>query len=115
MKKHPLPLAMMLLAATALSACASTAERLSRVGQAPAISPILNPTEQKDYRPVSMPMPANQPTPNEVNSLWRGGSRAHSACLRTRDLSDAPSAPSPSTSASATSRTSTAASAGASG
>ncbi len=51
MKKSPARLFIALLAATSLCAC-STAERLSRVGQLPAISPIVNPTEQKDYRPM---------------------------------------------------------------
>ena len=40
-------LVLALLAASTLAGC-SAAEKLSRVGQAPAISPILNPTEQKD-------------------------------------------------------------------
>jgi flagellar L-ring protein precursor FlgH len=77
-----------MLTATALSACTSTAERLSRVGQAPAISPITNPTEQKDYRPVSMPMPTPQILEPTANSLWRPGARAFFKDQRAKQVGD---------------------------
>ncbi|WP_424813833.1 flagellar basal body L-ring protein FlgH [Roseococcus sp. YIM B11640] len=62
-----------LLLLLALSACGQ-AERLSRVGRAPDMSPVTNPTEDPRWRPVTMPMPAPQEAPPLNNSLWRPGS-----------------------------------------
>lgn len=64
-----------LLAATALTGCAAT-ERLSRIGQPPAMTPVSSPTQNKDYRPVSMPMPTPLVLEPAANSLWRPGARA---------------------------------------
>lgn len=65
------------LAATALSACANTIERLENVGKAPPVSQISNPTEQPGYKPISWPTPVE---PGEYNqqagSLWASGSRS---------------------------------------
>ncbi len=63
------------LAAAVLAGC-STVDRLSNVGQAPALSPIHDPTSAPGYRPVNMPMPAPEPDIFNSNSLWRSGSRA---------------------------------------
>ncbi len=87
MKKSPARLVLALLAATSLCAC-SAAERLSRVGQNPAISPITNPTEQKDYRPVSMPMPTPMILEPNANSLWRPGARAFFKDQRAKQVGD---------------------------
>jgi len=76
-----------LLAATALAGC-NTVERLSRVGQAPEISPITNPTSHKDYRPVSMPMPTPQILEPAANSLWRPGARAFFKDQRAKQVGD---------------------------
>src|ERR1700745_1341333 len=84
---RPFRLATVLVAATALTAC-SAAERLSRVGQLPAISPIQNPTEQKDYRPVSMPMPTPVAPSYTSNSLWRPGARAFFKEQRAKQVGD---------------------------
>ena len=80
-------LVLALLAASTLAGC-STAERLSRIGQAPAISPIMNPTEQKDYRPVSMPMPTPTVLEASPNSLWRPGARAFFKDQRAKQVGD---------------------------
>lgn len=87
MFKRPLRLTLLLTAATALTAC-NAAERLSRVGEPPAFSPIVNPTEMKDYRPVSMPMPSPQPANFAPNSLWRPGARAFFKDQRAKDVGD---------------------------
>ncbi|MBP0492501.1 flagellar basal body L-ring protein FlgH [Roseomonas indoligenes] len=64
-----------LLAVLLLAGC-GTAERLARIGHAPEMAPIADPTRNPDYRPISMPMPAPQDSRNLVaNSLWRPGSR----------------------------------------
>lgn len=70
------------LTATALlsiSLCGCGAlDRLSRVGEAPTPTPILNPVAQKGYQPVTTPQPevnmADQVS--QPNSLWHPGSRA---------------------------------------
>lgn len=60
--------------ALSLGACGNL-HRLGEIGQAPPLSKIDNPTELRDYRPVSMPMPAPEVTPRHANSLWRPGAR----------------------------------------
>ncbi len=59
----------------ALSGC-GTLQRLSEVGQAPKMSKSEDPTIDPNYRPLTMPMPKPEETPNEANALWRSGSRA---------------------------------------
>lgn len=60
--------------AVTLGACGNLG-RLADIGQAPPMSKIDNPTEMRDYRPVSLPMPAPEVTPRHANSLWRPGAR----------------------------------------
>lgn len=68
-------LAAILIGATALSGC-SNLERLSRVGDLPSMTPVVNPTTERDYRPVTMPMPTPVALNPNANSLWRPGARA---------------------------------------
>jgi flagellar L-ring protein precursor FlgH len=77
----------LLLAASALSGCGA-AERLSRVGEAPSMSPVMSPTQRKDYRPVSMPMPTPQILEPAANSLWRPGARAFFKDQRAKQIGD---------------------------
>ncbi len=58
-------------AACALMTGCATADRLSKVGEAPAMSSISNPVTQDGYQPVSLPMPAPQKIMREKNSLWQ--------------------------------------------
>lgn len=53
----------------ALSACGA-ADRIAQIGETPAMSKIENPTTQRDYEPVSLPMPAPTKVSKEQNSLW---------------------------------------------
>lgn len=69
-----LRLTALLLAATTLAACGNTFNRLSSLGQEPAVSPVRNPAEQQPY--VSMPMPTPVAVERAANSLWRQGSRS---------------------------------------
>jgi flagellar L-ring protein precursor FlgH len=71
-RSPPLSLAALPLLAS-IGAC-SNIDRLSQVGQAPALSAIENPTAQAGYKPVQMPMPTPQPVSYHGNSLWRSGS-----------------------------------------
>ncbi|MFT8245274.1 flagellar basal body L-ring protein FlgH [Roseomonas sp. BN140053] len=65
-----------LLLLPALGACGSL-ERLSRIGQAPEMAAITDPTRSPDWRPVTMPSPAPNSDAQSIaaNSLWRPGSR----------------------------------------
>jgi flagellar L-ring protein FlgH len=75
------------LACLLLAGCGSLT-RLSEVGRAPSMTPTSDPTKEPTWRPVSMPMPAKEPTPNEVNSLWRSGSRAFFKDQRAAQVGD---------------------------
>lgn len=59
----------------AISGC-DTIQRLSEIGGGPKVSGIENPVHKRDYRPVSMPMPAANVAISSPNSLWRPGARA---------------------------------------
>ena len=59
----------------ALSGCGALS-KLAEVGRPPELSPISNPVQDPNWRPVSMPMPRADLAPTQVNSLWRSGSRA---------------------------------------
>lgn len=58
-------------AVCALMTGCATADRLSKVGEAPAMSNISNPVTQDGYQPVSLPMPAPLKVTREKNSLWQ--------------------------------------------
>jgi flagellar L-ring protein precursor FlgH len=75
------------LACLMLAGCGSLT-RLSELGRAPAMTPTADPTKDPTWRPVSMPMPAREPTPNEVNALWRSGSRAFFKDQRAAQVGD---------------------------
>jgi hypothetical protein len=61
---HPLAAAFALLA---LGGCTNTFDRLTHVGEPPALSPIENPVQQPAYRPVSLPMPTQERQEVRVN------------------------------------------------
>lgn len=69
------PFRLLLLATVALGVSACNVGRLAEIGKAPDLSRIDNPTEKRDYRPVSLPMPAPEVASRHANSLWRPGSR----------------------------------------
>lgn len=58
-----------MVACTALTGC-GTADRIAQIGQAPAMTGIENPTLQKGYQPVSLPMPTPKHINPQKNSLW---------------------------------------------
>src|SRR5262249_28516299 len=73
--------------ASALGGCSSL-ERLTAIGERPALSAIENPTSQPGYKPVQMPMPTPQAASYSPNSLWRNGSRAFFKDQRARQVGD---------------------------
>jgi flagellar L-ring protein precursor FlgH len=76
------------LASSLLLGACGAADRLANVGQAPALSPIEDPTAVKGYKPVQMPMPAVEHASFAPNSLWRTGSRAFFKDQRARMVGD---------------------------
>ncbi|MFA7430221.1 MAG: flagellar basal body L-ring protein FlgH [Rhodospirillaceae bacterium] len=76
-----------LIAATSLSAC-NALQRLSEVGEPPKMTAIENPVQQREYRPVSMPMPAPRIAEPNANSLWRPGARAFFKDQRAGEVGD---------------------------
>lgn len=60
---------------TAMTTGCAIFGRLADVGKEPELSKIENPTKQKDYKPIDMPMPAPETPYANVNSLWRPGSK----------------------------------------
>src|SRR6185437_17133218 len=79
--------AIVLLLVAILSGC-SAIDRLKNIGEQPKLSSIENPTAQKGYKPVQMPMPAPQPAVYNPNSLWRNGSRAFFKDQRAQQVGD---------------------------
>ncbi|WP_346894576.1 flagellar basal body L-ring protein FlgH [uncultured Roseibium sp.] len=80
-----------LLASCALAAAAGgcgTADRLSQIGQPPALNAIQDPTTTAGYRPVQMPMPEPQQAHYNPNSLWRSGNRAFFEDQRAKQVGD---------------------------
>jgi flagellar L-ring protein FlgH len=81
------PIVWLSVAAASLTACGALS-RLSEVGRDPAMAPTEDPTKDPKWRPLSMPMPARQPSPNEANALWRSGSRAFFKDQRAAQVGD---------------------------
>ncbi|HEY8609784.1 MAG TPA: flagellar basal body L-ring protein FlgH [Roseomonas sp.] len=78
----------LLLLPLLLASC-GTAERLARIGHAPEMAPIADPTRSPDYQPVSMPMPAPQDARGlSASSLWRPGSRTFLRDQRAASMGD---------------------------
>lgn len=61
--------------ALSLSACGA-AGRIADIGKAPELTPIKDVKAPLTQRSISLPMPSNEPTRHESNSLWRTGARA---------------------------------------
>jgi len=77
----------LLLVPMLLSGCGAL-DRLSDIGRPPTMTPIVNPTLARNYRPLTMPMPALLPPPTELASLWRPGSRAFFRDQRAAQVGD---------------------------
>jgi flagellar L-ring protein precursor FlgH len=74
--KKTTTLALSLLALSSLSACASTVERLERVGSRPDMTTVENPQTRPNYQPLSWPLPDPEAqTTRTANSLWQPGAR----------------------------------------
>jgi flagellar L-ring protein precursor FlgH len=63
-------------------------QNLAEVGRPPEMTPSSNPTSDPKWRPMSMPMPKAELAPDQVNSLWRSGSRAFFKDQRAAQVGD---------------------------
>ena len=81
---------LLLLAPLLLAACTeSQLDRLDRVGKAPDMKPIVNPTERTNYQPVSWPQAKTEDGAGKpINSLWQPGSRTFFRDHRARNVGD---------------------------
>lgn len=72
------PLALTLLAATALSlsACGDTLRKIDQIGEQPPLTKVENPQTRPDYKPLSWPLPDPEGgSTRSANSLWQPGAR----------------------------------------
>jgi len=69
------PITATALIALSLGAC-STIDKINAVGQAPAMTPIIDPRDRNGDRRITMPMPQEEVAHYQPNSLWAAGSRS---------------------------------------
>ncbi len=70
-----------------LTACGA-GDRLANIGKAPEVSPIENPVLASNYQRVSMPMPPQNVTTRENNSLWGGNKQTFFKDQRASTIGD---------------------------
>lgn len=75
--KHSIKLSLLAATILSLTGCASTIDRLDRVGNKPPMTKVENPQTRPDYKPLSWPLPDPEaPSQKHANSLWQPGARA---------------------------------------
>lgn len=79
--------ALALAVALLLSGCGALS-RLAEIGRPPGMTPSADPTKEPGWRPITMPMPKRETTPNQANALWRPGSRAFFKDQRAAQVGD---------------------------
>jgi flagellar L-ring protein precursor FlgH len=82
------PVTVSLLLGLSLAACSGVQDQLDSFNRQPSFSPTVNPQEQADYMPVSMPMPSQHPEIRQANSLWQSGMRSFLKDQRARQIGD---------------------------
>ena len=76
-----------LVACLAAAGC-TTVDRLNAVGQAPALTPIIDPRDRDGDRMVTMPMPRQETQMRQANSLWASGARSFFKDQRANQIGD---------------------------
>lgn len=78
-----------LIAMTTLSLTAcGAADRISQIGEKPVMAGIEDPTLQKGYQPVSLPMPAPEVSITQPNSLWASNRKSFFKDQRASQIGD---------------------------
>ncbi len=80
-------LALALTSCCALTACGA-GQRLSNISRPPDMAQIENPQTKPDYKPVSMPMPAQHVAVRSPNSLWDINRKGFFKDQRAADVGD---------------------------
>ena len=75
------------LMGSSLAGC-SAVDRISQIGATPDMTKIENPVLAKDYKPVSLPMPAPELTERTSNSLWTAGRQTFFKDQRAANVGD---------------------------
>ena len=70
-----------------LGAC-TTIDRINDVGQAPAMTPIIDPRDRNGDRQITMPMPRPETPVYQSNSLWAAGARSFFKDQRATKIGD---------------------------
>jgi len=70
-----------------LTACGA-ADRISQIGKKPPMAGIEDPTLQKGYQPVSLPMPAPEVSITQPNSLWASNRKSFFKDQRANQIGD---------------------------
>lgn len=86
--QHSTKILALLTAATLLSGCGSTMERLSEVGQPPKQSQVASTLAPAKNAPVAMPMPEQKVVTRNANSLWAGNNRGFFKDQRAAEVGD---------------------------
>lgn len=84
--RHTKTLAVLALALMG-SAC-STIDKINTVGQAPAMTPIIDPRDRNGDRQITMPMPRQEVAQYQPNSLWAAGARSFFKDQRATKIGD---------------------------
>ena len=79
---------MLLTAAAALLSACGAVDRIGNIGAEPEMSKITNPVTDRDYQPVSLPMPAPKRGETQMNSLWASDRQAFFKDQRASDVGD---------------------------
>lgn len=74
-------------ASVSLAACGAI-DRVANIGATPEMAKITNPTTERGYQPVSLPMPAPKQSVMQKNSLWASDRQAFFKDQRADDVGD---------------------------
>ena len=85
---NKMQIAASLSAVLLLTACAGISERVAGIGKPPAMSRIENPYNQPGYRPVALPMPPQEISSPNPNSLWQAGRQTFFKDQRAHQVGD---------------------------
>ncbi len=77
-----------LMATSTLAACSTASDRIANIGKAPEMTKISNPTTQREYQPVSLPMPSPKNVQPQKNSLWAADRTTFFKDQRANDVGD---------------------------